>query len=48
MIYVIALDPIKVYTDWAHQNDRQNLIFVKYNNVVGEKMTGNGRKVSNL
>ena len=47
MIYVIGFDPIKIYTDWAHQNDcqiSQNLSFVKFINVVGEKMTGNGRK----
>ena len=46
MIYVIAFDPIKIYIDWTHQNDRQSLSFVKYINVVGEKMTGNGRKMT--
>ena len=45
MINVIAFDPIKICTDWGHQNDRQNLSFVKYINVVGEKMTRNGRKM---
>ena len=45
MIYVIAFHPIKIYTDWAHQNDRQNLSFVKYINVVGKKMISNGRKI---
>ena len=44
----MVFDPIKIYTDWAHQNYSQNLSFVKYINVVGEKMTGNGRKMSNL
>ena len=29
MIYVITFDPTKISIDWAHQNDRQNLIFVK-------------------
>ena len=37
VIHVIAFDPIKIYTDWAHQNDCQSLSFVKYINVVGEK-----------
>ena len=33
---MIVLEPISIYTntDWAHQNDRQNLIFVKAINVV--------------
>ena len=48
VIYVIAFDPIKIYTDWAHQNDGQNLSFVKYIYVVGGKMTGNGCKMSKL
>ena len=46
MIYVIVLEPISIYTDWAHQNDRQNLSFVKYINVVGKKMTRNDRKIA--
>ena len=29
MIYVVAFDPIKIYTDWVAQNDCQNLSFVK-------------------
>ena len=45
MIYVIGFDPIKIYTDWAHQNDRQNLIFVKAINVVVKKMARNGLKI---
>jgi hypothetical protein len=48
VIYVIAFDPIKIYTDWAAQNDCQNLSFVIYINVVGEKMTGNGLKMSKV
>ena len=44
VICVIAFDPIRIFIDWAHQNDRQNLSFVRAINVVGEKMTGNGRK----
>ncbi len=47
MIYVIAFDLIEIYTDWAHQNDRQNLSFVKYIGEVGEKMTRNSLKMSN-
>ena len=47
MIYVIVLEPISIYTDWAHQNDRQNLSFMKYINVVSKKMTGNSLKMPN-
>jgi len=46
VIYVIAFDPIKILTCWAHQNDRQNLSFVKATNVVGKKMTGNTCKMA--
>ena len=35
MICVVVLDPIKILVGWAHQNDRQNLSFVKAINVVG-------------
>ena len=37
MIYVITFDPIKIFIDWAHQNDLQNLSFVKAINVVVKK-----------
>ena len=37
MIYVVAFDPIKILTCWVHQNDCQNLTFVKATNAVGEK-----------
>ena len=47
MIYVIAFHPIDIFIDSAHQNDRQNLSFVGAINVVGEKMTGNGRNIYN-
>ena len=47
VIYVIDFDPIKIFIDWAHQNDHQILNFVGAINVVGEKMTGNGSKMSN-
>ena len=46
MIFVIALDPIKILTSWALQNDCQNLSFVKATNVVGEKMVGNTCKMA--
>ena len=42
MIYVITFDPIKI--DWAHQNDRQNLSFVK---VINEVVKKNGRTMAN-
>ena len=47
MIYLIDFDPIDISIDWAHQNDRQNLSFMGAIDVVGEKMTRNGRKTSN-
>ena len=37
MIYVVAFDPNKILTCWAHQNDSQNLSFVKAINEVGKK-----------
>ena len=37
MIYVVAFDPNKILTCWAHQNDSQNLIFVKAINEAGKK-----------
>ena len=37
MIYVVALDPIKILTSQILQNDCQNLTFVKATNVVGKK-----------
>ena len=46
MIYVIASHPIKIFTDWAQQNDRRILYFVGAINVGGGKITGNGRKMS--
>ena len=44
VIFVIAFDPIKIFIDWAHQNDRQNLIFMKSICVVNKKMARNGLK----
>ena len=37
MIYVITFDPVKTLIGWAHQNDLQNLSFVKAINVVVKK-----------
>ena len=47
MIYVVVFDPITILVGWAHQNDRQNLSYVKAINVVGRKMTRNTRKMAN-
>jgi hypothetical protein len=46
-IVTCVFDPIKNLVGWAHQNDRQNLSFVKAINVVGRKMTRNIRKMVN-
>ena len=46
VIYVFAFYPIKIWTLYASQNDRWNLIFVKDINVVGNKMTWNGHKMT--
>ena len=46
VIYAIAFEPIDIFIDWAHQNDRQNLSFVGAINAVGKKMTRNGRKTA--
>ena len=47
MIYVVAFDPNKILTCWAHQNDSQNLNFVKAIKEVGKKMARNTRKMAN-
>ena len=46
MIYVVAFDPNKILTRLTHQNDSQNLSFVKAINVVGQKMARNGHKTA--
>ena len=46
VIYVVVFDPIKILIGWAHQNDCQNLSFVKAINVVGQKMSRNGCKMA--
>ena len=45
--YAIAIEPIKLQTHSASQNDRLNLSFVKAINVVARKMTRNIRKMAN-
>ena len=37
MIYAVAFDPYKILTCQAHQNDIQNLYFVKAINEAGKK-----------
>ena len=41
VIYVVIFHPIKILVGWAHQNDCQNLSFVKDSYVLGQKMTRN-------
>ena len=41
---VITFEPIEVQTCSAPQNDRLNLIFVKYFSVNSRKLARNGRK----
>ena len=47
VIYVVAFAPNKILTCWAHQNDSQNLSFVKAINEVGKNMARNAWKVAN-
>ena len=39
MIYITAFQIIKNFIDWAHQNDRQNLSFMRDSNEVAKKWT---------
>ena len=48
VFYLVAFDPIKLYTRLAPQNDHQHLSFVKDIYAVGEKMTRNGHKMAKL
>ena len=43
--YVVAFDPIKIYTYLALQNDLLNLIFVKDRYVVATKLARNYQKM---
>ena len=44
--YAIAIEPIKVQTHSASQNDHLNLSFVKDKHLVGKKMARNGLKMT--
>ena len=44
---IVAFDPIKISLDWALQNDRQNLSFVKDEHTYGKKMARNTCKMAN-
>ena len=43
----VVFNPIKILIGWAHQNDRQNLSFLKAINVVGNKLAGITCKMAN-
>ena len=45
-IYIIAFDTIEIQTQQAPQNGRRNLSFVKDTNVVGNRMTRKGPKMT--
>ena len=47
VIYFVDFDPIKILVGWVHQNDCQNLSFMKAINVVGRKITKYTRKMAN-
>ena len=47
VFYVVAFNSIKIWTPLAHQNDHQDLSFVKDIYVVGKKMIRNGGKMAN-
>ena len=44
--YVVAFDPIKIFTYQAPQNDRPNLSFVKDLYLGAKKLAKNGRKMT--
>ena len=46
VFYAIAIEPIKLQTHSASQNDRLNLSFVKDSYVDGGKVARNGRKTT--
>ena len=46
VFYAIAIEPIKLQTHSASQNDRLNLSFVKDSYVDGGKVTRNGHKTA--
>jgi len=48
LFYIVAFDPIEIWTHLAPQNDRYHLSFVKDIHVVGEQITRNGHKMAEL
>ena len=46
MIYAVAFDANKILICRAHQNDIQNLYFVKAINEAGKKMAWNTHKMT--
>ena len=47
VFYVIVFDQIRISICQAHQNDNQNLSFMRNINVVAKKMARNGLKIAN-
>ena len=47
VFYVIVFDQIRISICYAHQNDNQNLSFMRNINVVAKKMARNGFKIAN-
>ena len=46
VFYALGFDQIGIQISWAHQNDRQNLSFMRNINEVAEKMARNGLKIA--
>ena len=46
VFYVVVFDQIGIQISWAHQNDHQNLSFMRDINEVAEKMARNGFKIA--
>ena len=47
VFYVLVFDQIRISICQSHQNDNQNLSFMRNNNVVAKKMARNGLKIAN-
>ena len=46
VFYIIVFDQIGIQISWAHQNDHQNLSFMRDINEVAKKMARNGLKIA--
>ena len=46
VFYIIVVDQMGVQIIWAHQNDHQNIIFMRDINEVAKKMARNGLKIA--